>query len=255
VSLRVDKVSVRYGDRHAAKDCSFSIDPGEFIALIGPNGAGKSSLLRAIAGLVPKSGRTSWAGRPIADRASRERARTIAFLPQTPEIHWPMQVRELVALGRLPHLTTEALTRIDRDCIDAALEATSTAHLADRPVDQLSGGERTLVQLARTLAVRAPCLIVDEPAASLDPRHQLLVMGVLARHAADGGLVIAVMHDLTLSAKFCQRVILMRDGAIQADGSPTEVLTETMIREVFRVRPFLAEADDASVVVPWQLLD
>jgi iron complex transport system ATP-binding protein len=256
LSLTAEHISVRYGQRLAVRDCAVNVPKQEFVALIGPNGAGKSSLLRALAGLVPRTGTVSWGEQPIANEPSRERAQTIGYLPQIPELHWPIRVRELIALGRLPHRSLRySLTADDRHRVDEALERTGTMHLAERSADELSGGELRLVQLARLLAVGAPCLLVDEPAANLDPRHQLMAMNVLREHAASGGATIAVMHDLSLGARFCSRMLMMRDGAIEHAGTPAEVLTEERIRDVYRVEPIVVTTDGVPIVVPGQLLD
>jgi iron complex transport system ATP-binding protein len=255
MKLVIDAVAVRYGQRIAVQPTSIEIESGSMVALVGPNGAGKSSLIKAVAGLVPRSGAIAFGARTLDDGDARRRARTMAYLPQSPLAHWPMRVRDLVALGRLPHRAFGAAPGpADREAMDRAMRETDVETLADRAVDELSGGEHARVQLARALAVRAPILLVDEPVASLDPYHQLEIMRVLSDYAAQGALVIAVMHDLTLAARFAARVVLMHEGAVVADGAPEHVLTEETLRRYYRVEPFLGRNDGQALIVPWRTL-
>lgn len=254
MSLHVDGLAVRYGARTAVQPCTFTLRSGLLVALVGPNGAGKSSLLKALAGVVPSAGSIDWRGAAPA-RSARGRARAFAYLPQSPAAHWPLAVRDLVALGRLPHRAFgERPNDADREAVDWAMERADVAAFAERAVDELSGGEHARVQLARALAVRAPVLLADEPAASLDPHHQLRIMRVLIDYAQRDALVVAVMHDLTLAARFAARVILMHEGAVVADGAPTDVLDARKLREYYRVEPYLAEHEGQPVVVPWRTL-
>jgi iron complex transport system ATP-binding protein len=255
VKLVIDGVAVRYRDRTAVHASSLVLPSGQVIALVGPNGAGKSSLLKAIAGLVPASGAIRLEDRPLGGDA-RTRARTIAYLPQAPSAHWPMKVRDLVALGRLPHRAFGAPPGADDlAAVESALQRTDVAALAERPVDELSGGERARVLLARALAVGAPILLVDEPVAALDPFHQLQIMQVLTDYARRDALVIAVLHDLTLAARFAARLIVMHEGAVVADGLPEQVLRADTLRRYYRVEPFLGSNAGQPLVVPWRTLD
>ena len=211
MTLATTALEVHYGPRCAVRATSLDLGASGFVALVGPNGAGKSTLLKALAGLTDHTGAILWRGQSLNAMAPGERARTIAYLAQTPTVHWPLRAREVVALGRLPFGTSPA--GADREAVDWALAQTATVAFADRSVSELSVGERARVVLARALAVRAPVLLVDEPIAMLDPFHQLEIMGVLARYAQGTGggpaLVVAVLHDLTLAARFCDRVLLM----------------------------------------------
>lgn len=260
MSLATSALEVRYGTRHAVQPTSIQLGSTGFVALVGPNGAGKSSLLKALAGLTDHTGTIAWQGRALADFTARERARTIAYLAQTSTVHWPLAARDVVALGRLAHgAFGTAPTAADREAVDWALEQTATVGLADRRVDALSVGERARVLLARALAVRAPVLLVDEPIAMLDPFHQLEIMGVLARYAAGtvGGapaLVVAVLHDLTLAARFCGRVLLMSGGHLVEDGPPAATLSAENVRRHYDVEPFVAQHDGEPVIVPWRSL-
>jgi len=248
--VRLDKVSVRLGGRCVVENVAADLDGG-VIGLIGPNGAGKSTLVRAIAGLVPAEGGISIDGVLVASMPPRDRARRIAYLPQGQIVHWPLTVERLVALGRLPHLAPFARPDgMDAKAIERALERTELVSLRDRPIDELSGGERARVLLARALAVEAALLLADEPLAALDPAHQIEVMALLRAEATRGATVIAVLHDLTLAARWCDRLLLIDQGRLIADGKPGEVLSADRIGSVYHVSAFIGEAGGEPLIVP-----
>jgi len=256
MSLAADRLSVRYGDHVAVEPCSFSLGAGELVGLVGPNGAGKTSLIRALAGIPAASDRVSWHGRPLASLGADERARTAAYLPQVPQASWPLAVRELVELGRLPHRRFgQRPTAADAEAVGRALTQTGLTALADRNVDTLSGGECMRVHLARAFAVDAPVLLVDEPVASLDPYHQLKIMQLLDEYRAAGRLVVAVLHDLNLALAACTRLMLMDAGRIVADGPAASVLTDTALQQHYRIRAWLTEHAGRAVAVPWEMLE
>jgi iron complex transport system ATP-binding protein len=258
MTLAANDIEVRYDTRTAVQRTTFALAPGELVALVGPNGAGKSTLLRALAGLVAHKGTVTWGGTPLAQLDRRTRARLIAYLPQDPPVHWPLAATEVVALGRLPHRAYGAeRTAADDDAVNDAMRQTDTLAFAARSVHRLSAGERARVLLARALAVEAPVLLVDEPIAMLDPYHQLDVMRTLRGYARGGQrarLVIAVLHDLGLAARFCSHVLLMNEGAVVGDGAPDATLTSAAIRAHYRVEPFIARHEDEPLVVPWRAL-
>ncbi len=253
--LAITELSVSYSASVVLGPLSLTMGRGELIALVGPNGAGKSSLLKAIAGVVSHHGTMIWDGRRLADLSSRERALQLSYLPQTPTAHWPMRARDLVALGRLPHRRYGTSgDAADSEAIDRAMACTDVTALAGRSIDTLSGGERTRVLLARALAVNAPVLLADEPVASLDPYHQLKIMSALAGCAAQGALVVAVLHDLALAARFCTRMILISEGRLRGDGAPESVLSDEALHDHYRVLPYLARHENEPVILPWRTI-
>jgi iron complex transport system ATP-binding protein len=260
MTLVAANVEVRYQAHTAVRATSVTITPGELVALVGPNGAGKSSLLKALAGLTPHGGVVTWQGAALAALGSRARACAVAYLPQDPPVHWPLLARDLVALGRLPHRGYGAApSAADRAVVLSAMHETDTLEFATRGVDRLSVGERARVLLARALAVQAPVLLVDEPIAMLDPYHQLHVMSTLAAYARGDSattsrVVVVVLHDLGLAARFCGRVLVMCDGAVVADGPPAAALGDTSIRAHYRVEPLISTHDGEPVIVPWRPL-
>ena len=251
--LRLEAVSVALGGREVVRDVSAAFARGRFVALVGPNGVGKTTLLRAVAGLVPCRGVVSLDGRAVGGLSTRRRALGFAYLPQGHQAHWPLPVRDIVALGRFPHgaLDPARLPAPDAAAVLRAMHATGVHGLADRPVTSLSGGERARVALARVLAVEAPVILADEPTAALDPRYQLDVMGLLAQAAAGGALVLAVTHDLGLAARFADEVLVMHGGAVAAHAPPGVALAAAVLRDVFGIEAFRAECAGRPVLVPW----
>jgi iron complex transport system ATP-binding protein len=246
--LRADKISVRLGQVEIVKDASFALARGELTVLVGPNGAGKTTLMRALDGLVPSQGTIEIEGRPLTQIPPRERARLMGYLPQGNVFYWPMPVEAIVGLGRYPHGDPFAApTPADTAAVNEALAATATQAFAHRAVTTLSGGERARVALARALATQAPILLVDEPTVSLDVRHQLVVMELLRKAARNGGAVLAVVHDLSLAARFADRVLVMEKGRIIAQGRPAETLDPARIAEVFGVDAQMLPFDGASI--------
>ncbi len=248
--LRADAVSVRLGGAVVVDRANLALRTGELVALVGPNGAGKTTLMRALAGLLPASGPIELNGRRLDALTPRERARNIAYLPQGHVFHWPMSVAAVVALGRHPHADPfSSPSPADQAAVSRALAATAIGEFAQRQVTTLSGGERARVALARALATEAPVLLADEPTASLDPRHQLVVMDLLRRATRGGSAVLAILHDLTLAARFADRVMVMNRGRIVADAAPVEALSSERIAQVFGVDTITVDTGEGFVPI------
>ena len=240
--LHATDLLVEAGSRRILDVPSLDIPTGSRLAIVGPNGAGKSTLLRCLTGVLePRHGHVQLGEQPILRLDRREVARTIAVVPELTALPFEMGVEEVVALGRLPHeppLT--GLRAADRAAIDRAIDRVGIGGFRHRDVRELSMGERQLVFIAVALAQGAPIVVLDEPTAHLDIRHQVEVMQLLVDlHERDGTTIIAVLHDLALAAHFFDRVVVMADGRIVADGAPPETLDDARIRAVFGVDPAL----------------
>jgi len=252
MELRIEAASVALGGRQVLDAIAADLAPGRITAILGPNGAGKSSLIKAMAGLiVPWGGTVTLDGRDVARIDPRERARLIGYLPQDGAAAWNIAAAELVALGRLPHRSPFAgASAEDEAAVTRALAATETTHLASRAVNELSGGERARVLLARVLAGEPRWLLADEPLASLDPAHQLDILARL-RGVADGGAgVVIVLHDLGHAASVADDVLLLKAGRVAAFGPVAEVLTEQRVAEVFEVKVRWVDTDEGRMLVP-----
>ena len=252
VTIVCEGLEVTLGGRPVLSGIDLRMETGGLIGIIGPNGAGKSTLARAMLNLVPPSaGRVLIDGSEAARLRAPELARRIAYLPQGQELHWPLSVERLVGLGRLPHLAPfSRIGAVDGEAIEAAMRDTGTLALRHRVATELSGGERARVMLARALATGAPALIADEPLASLDPGHQMEVMALLADRARTGALVIVVLHDLSVAARFCDRLLLLDEGRLVTDGVPAAVLTDEALAEVYGISAWRGEADGVPLLVP-----
>jgi iron complex transport system ATP-binding protein len=240
LAVSIEGLRLSYGDREVLSDIDMAVKPGERVCLVGPNGAGKSSLLRCLTGLVePTSGSIALDGRPLADIDRDSLSRSISVVPGQVDLPFSMRVEEVVMLGRIPHehpLT--GATDADREAAVAAMTRVGIPHLYGRDARELSMGERQLVLVAMALAQSGRLLVLDEPTVHLDLRHQVDVLSLLGRLAIDDGLtILAVLHDLPLAAHFFERLILLDEGRIVADGIPADVLTPERIREVYGVDP------------------
>ena len=251
--LAAQQLEVKLSGRTVLHDVSLSLSSGHLVALVGPNGAGKTTLLRALAGLVSSTGTVEVAGDRLSSLALRERAKRFGYLPQGHLVHWPLPAKDVVALGRYPHGATDPARLSPRDeaAVLRAMQATNVVEFAERPVTELSGGERSRVALARVLAVEAPIVLADEPTASLDPRYQIDVM-INLRGAADRGvLVVVVTHDLGLAARFADTVLVLSNGRLAAQGKPNEALSDQLMADVFRISAYRADYGNEAVILPW----
>ncbi|MGH8560377.1 MAG: ABC transporter ATP-binding protein [Nevskiales bacterium] len=250
--LAATALRVELGHRSVLDGVNFSINSGELVGLLGPNGAGKTTLLRVLAGLQQKqTGSVRLLDRDLGSYTASGRARRLAYLPQGGQCHWPMSVTQVVALGRLPHRAPWArIPPTDEAAVQRALRDADVAHLAERITTELSGGERARVLLARALAVEAQVLLADEPTAGLDPAHQLSVMSVLRARAQSGTGVVVVLHDLTLAARFCDRLVLLGEGRVVAVGVPSQVLTPEHLGSTYRIEAHYLQTEEGLLVVP-----
>ncbi len=235
--LQVNKVSFKTGQSSVVKEVSFSLVPGELIALLGANGAGKTTLLRCCIGLQKATTGTALINAHPAHRlAADTRAKAIAYLPQVRTLAWPGLVRDVVALGRFSYGAIPGkLGDTHAAAVERAIEACDLNHLAHRRADTLSGGELARVHCARAFAAEAPLLIADEPTAALDPRQQFRVMDLIERYVAEGGGALVVLHDLQMAVNKATRLLWMHDGRIVADGTPIDTLTSERLAQVYGV--------------------
>ena len=225
-------------------DISLSLDTGEMLGIIGPNGAGKSTLLHAIASILDYQGDIHFKGTALSQLSPPERARAIGLLPQSGNSAWSLTVEEIVALGRLPwHDRNSA-------AIQQAIGQANLAALQHKKIDQLSGGERARVWLARVLAGQPQLLLADEPIANLDLYYQRSVMQMLRQYADRQRGVILAIHDLGLAARYCDRLCLIHRGRIHAWGTPADVLTSTNLETVFNVTVHIDLNASPPLVVP-----
>jgi iron complex transport system ATP-binding protein len=253
--LAADHVSVAIEGRAILDRVDLRVDRGELVGLIGPNGAGKTTLLRALANLQVCAGEVRFDGAPLAQIAPRQLAQRVAYLAQGAPAHWPLRVDKVVALGRLPHLAWwQQPGAEDREIVETAMALAEVAELRDRAITTLSGGERMRVLLARIFASRPELILADEPVAALDPYHQLHVMELLREHARAGGAVVAVLHDLNLAARFCDRLALLDRGRLVCAGPAAEVLDAANLRDVYGVAARVFEHDEGRTTIPWRRL-
>ncbi|QIG47073.1 ABC transporter ATP-binding protein [Nordella sp. HKS 07] len=250
--LSLNRLGASLSGRLILDSVSLDVKPGEFVGLIGPNGAGKSTFLRAVMGLLPHTGEIRIDGMDGRAMKPAERARKTAYVAQDHEISWPMHVEALVALGRTPYLGRFApLSAADQAAVDKAIRHMGIEAFLDRPASELSGGERARVLIARALAQETPVLLADEPAAGLDPAHQIAVMRLFKDLATlQGRSVIVSTHDLGLAARFCSRLILLAHGKLVADGAPEAVLTPDILRAVYGIEAHFGEAQGRLIVQP-----
>jgi len=234
MNLEIDSVELARGGQPVLEGVSASLDAGSLVGLVGPNGAGKTTLLQTVNGLLePDSGRVRLDGQDVSELSSRTTSQRVATVPQESSLSFEFSVRGVVEMGRHPHVP-----RIGRDpdaqLVERALEQTETAHLADRSIGDVSGGERQRVLLARAIAQDTPLMLLDEPTASLDIAHQVKTMEQLRTHVdCSSKSALAAIHDLELAARYCDRLLVLSNGEILDSGAPESVLTPTILRDAF----------------------
>ncbi|GAA4665665.1 ABC transporter ATP-binding protein [Frondihabitans cladoniiphilus] len=234
-SLSARHVRLAYDDRVVVDDLSFDVPDGELTVIVGPNACGKSTLLKALARtLKTAAGQVELDGRPIGSYRSKDVAKRLGMLPQSPIAPEGITVRDLVGRGRFPHQGVfRQWSAADEDAVNRALEATAVEALADRPVAELSGGQRQRAWIALALAQETPLLLLDEPTTFLDIAHQYEVLELCARLHREGRTLVAVLHDLNQAARYATHLVVMKAGAIVAAGSPAQVLTASLVEDVF----------------------
>jgi iron complex transport system ATP-binding protein len=253
--LAARDVTLGYDRRTVARDLTVAIPDHSFTVIIGPNGCGKSTLLRALARLLrPAAGAVVLDGAAITALPTRQVARTVGLLPQSPTAPDGITVAELVACGRHPH---QGLLRrwsaADERASAEAMAATGVADLADRPVDELSGGQRQRAWAAMALAQQTPLLLLDEPTTYLDIAHQMEFLDLCARlHREQGRTLVAVLHDLNQAARYADHLIVLHEGRVAASGPPREVITADLVAEVFGLPSVIIECPETGgpLIVP-----
>ena len=249
--LLLESVSVELGGSSIVRGVDLDVPAGGFVGIVGPNGAGKTTLLRAVVGGVSFGGDIEVAGQSVRSMSRNQLARAVALVPQRPVIPPGMTVSDYVLLGRSPHLgLLGSETRRDLEAAEAGLRSLEVEGLADREVGSLSGGEIQRVVMARALAQGSPLLLLDEPTSSLDVGHAQRVLALVDSMRRSCGLtVVAAIHDLTLAAQFCDRLVMMAGGSVVAEGRPVTVLTESSIRAHYGATVRVLDDGDGRVVV------
>ncbi len=235
--LIAHSVGIIRNNKKLVDNVSLTLNAGELVGLIGPNGAGKSTLLNAVAGLTPcDEGDVTLDGTSIKRIPATKRSRLLSWVAQSGPVNWPLSVERIVTLGRRPHMGAwQKPGDDDKRAIDAAIAATDCDALRQQDATTLSGGERTRMLLARALATEPTVLLADEPVAALDLKHQLQTMSVLRSFSADDRCCLVVLHDLSLAARYCDRLYLMQQGQMVADGITADVLSAENLRNVYGV--------------------
>lgn len=250
MTLKTDAISLTLRKRMILNEVTVTLPRAKATVIMGANGAGKSSLLSCLSGLrIPNHGRVMLDGQALATIPSLQRARRIGLLPQQADIHWEVNVRALVALGRLPYHDRWGRSTADDAAIHDAMVQTDCLHLADRKALRLSGGEQARVLLARVLAGQPDWILADEPFANLDPAHQLDAMACLTQAAQAGAGVVIVLHDLTQAARIADQMVIMKEGRILAAGSTSEVLTPAVLEDAFGVAVYIGKDESGAPVI------
>lgn len=234
--LQLEDVTLSYGTEMTLSGISLAVGRGEILGIIGPNGSGKSTLLKGICRLLrPNAGRVLVEGRDVSTMTRTQIARRLAVVPQAPNLPDTFTAFEVVLMGRTPHLGRFRFEgQKDFDIAWKAMETTRTQPLAERTMDQLSGGQKQLLTIARALAQEPKLILLDEPTAHLDINYQIEILDFVKWLCRASDIAaVAVLHDLNLAAQYCDRLVLLGQGNIHAEGSPQQVLTEENIRHVY----------------------
>jgi iron complex transport system ATP-binding protein len=252
--LTARDLAFAYDDRPVLKGVSLTVKGGEFVGLIGPNGSGKTTLLRALLGLLPASGEVRLCDSSLRSLDRREIALRATMVPQDTHVEFAFTAREIVAMGRTPYLSRFTPERAaDKEAIARAMRETGTEDLAERLAPQLSGGERQRVHLARAFAQGTRIILLDEPTANLDLTHQFEALRLVKEFTRTGGVVLAAIHDLSLAARFCDRLLLLSEGLIVADGHPADVITESNLARHFALRSRVWRDEETGSLIVYPL--
>lgn len=244
IMLNFKDVVAAYGETEILRRFNAVICQGEFVGLIGPNGTGKSTLLKCLSGLVPvKSGEIILEGKDNAKYSQRERAQMVAVVPQSFDIDYDFTVEDIVLMGRNPYLSYKVKEcQRDYDVVTEAMHATKTLQLKKRLYNTLSGGEKQRVIIARAIAQEPDIILLDEPTSSLDIHHQIEVMELIRNlNLKKSMTVVAVLHDINLASRYCNRLILMKNGQVIVDGTPEQVITEENLKKIYDMKMFIQE--------------
>ena len=256
--LFTKQLDIGYGERLIVEDLNIAIPSGKITALVGANGSGKSTILKTMARIMkPVKGGVFLDGQSIHRQSTKEVAKQLAILPQNPTAPEGLTVSELVSYGRFPHQKGfGSLTKEDKDIVRWSVEVTGMSEFIDRPVDQLSGGQRQRAWIAMALAQQTNILFLDEPTTFLDMTHQLEVLMLLQKlNAEEGRTVIMVVHDLNHATRYAHHVVAIKRGKVEAEGSPNEVVTPAMLRNVFGIEAHIIPDPDngTPLVLPYEL--
>ncbi|MCG8494185.1 MAG: ABC transporter ATP-binding protein [Sneathiellales bacterium] len=243
--------SVTFQGKQILKPLSFEVSEPQLVGLLGPNGAGKTSLLRSLMSLIPYEGTIRIREEDLKTQKAKSIARAIAYLPQDRKVHWAINCYAVVMLGRIPHQPRFGNpSQQDHEAVKTAMRQMGVADFGHRPFESLSGGEKARILIARTLAQETDIIIADEPAAGLDPAHQIEMMALFKDLVTMGKTVLVSLHDLPLASSSCDRILLMKEGEIAADAPPCEALTDQLMKKVFGISIRTINEEGRQVVIP-----
>lgn len=229
--LSAEKITYKIEEKSLIHEISLTFKPGVLYGILGPNGSGKSTLLKTLSGIwTPTSGIVTWMGEPLLTRSRKEISKIISLVPQNPQVHFDFSVKEMVRMGRYPFGSTHCDSELEK-----ALQTVDAWHLKDRSILHLSHGERKRVYIARALITESPVLLLDEPEASLDIRHQLEIWKLLSKLAEQKKTIIVTNHDLSATRRFCDEVAILNEGACVSHGPYSSIMTKERLSNVFGV--------------------
>lgn len=259
IPIKVKNINVSFGTLKVLKDITFSMDKGRFYGILGPNGSGKTTLLKTMARtLEPQEGMVLVDGVDLKRMKARELSKKVACMYQSTELSCDYPVMDVVLMGRYPYLKRfQAEGEKDREIAKKAMIASNVWHLKDRRINEISGGERQRVFIARALVQQTDIVLLDEPVSHLDLQHQIEVLDIARKLTDEGKTIIAVLHDLNLASLYCDYLLLLKDGIITAQGEPERVLTEEVIQRVYGIKPHIINGvyNNRPYIIPLKLQD